>query len=325
MSAASPTTTTPNLTMRERLQAPEVTTGALLVLLVLGLTAFRPDFLAPANINDILINSAYVAIAAVGMTLVIISGAIDISIGSMLAVCAVVAGNAAQVGIPMPLVVLLTIIAGGGMGRVNGTLVALLNIPPIIVTRGMLSVYRGATILVTRGVWIRNLPDDFYLSQQVLLGVPLPIWAMLIVVALFAFLLRNTVWGREIYAVGGNKRAALLAGVNVRRTQLLVFVLNGLLVGLATIIYVTRFSVIQTNTGIGFELVVITAVVVGGTSILGGSGTIIGTFLATLLLGVLGTGLLFLQISPYWLQAVQGTLILLAVVFDILRRRSQQQ
>lgn len=307
-----------------QLQSPEWTTLIVLLLVVAGLSLRRPDFLQRQNIVDILINAAYITVAATGMTMIIISGAIDISVGAIIGVCAIVAGTAAKAGWPMVAVVLITVLAGGVMGLFNGWLVAKLKIPAIIVTLGMLSVYRGGMIWFTRGVWIRNLPESFYLSQRALLGIPAPIWIMVVTVIVFAYLLRNTVFGRYIYAVGGNHDAARLAGVPVERIQLAVFLLNGLLIGLAAIVLATRFSVIQSNTGIGFELVVITAAVVGGTSILGGSGTIIGTFLAVLLLQVLGTGMTFLRISPYWFQTVQGLMILLAVVADIVRRRRAQ-
>jgi ribose/xylose/arabinose/galactoside ABC-type transport system permease subunit len=303
------------------IQSQEATLLVFLIALVAFMGIATPAFLEPRNIQDILVNSSFAAVAAIGMTMVIVAGEIDISVGSMLAVCAVTAGKLAEWGYPIPLVFLATIMVGTLMGMLNGFLVARVRIPAIIVTLGMLSFWRGLVILLTRGDWIRNLPKEFYIGQQSWLGIPVPIWVMVISVVMAGFWMRYTLRGRQIYAVGGNRQAALLAGIPVRRMIFMVLTLNGTLIGLATLIFATRFSVIQSNAGLGFELDVITAVVVGGTSIMGGVGTVWGSLLGVLLLNVISTGLTFLKVSPYWLQAVQGTLILLAVVLDVARRR----
>jgi ribose/xylose/arabinose/galactoside ABC-type transport system permease subunit len=299
----------------------ELLLGAFLILVTLAFTLVRPDFLSSANFLKILIDGSFVMVAAVGITLVIVSGGIDISIGSMLAVCAVVGGLLAQTGIPVPLAWLGIILTGALFGLVNGALVTWAGIPSIIVTLGMLSILRGSAILVSGGSWIRNLPENFYIGQQSFLGVPVPIWVMVLVVGIASIWLNYAPLGRQFYAVGGNREAARLGGIPVKRIQLLSFTLNGFLVGLATLIFATRFSAIQVNSGVGFELRVITAAVVGGVSIMGGSGTVAGAILGVLLLEVIGSGMVFLRVSAYWFQAVQGLLILLAVVFDILRKR----
>lgn len=303
------------------IQSQEATILLFLVGVVAFLGIMAPSFLELSNIEDILVNSSYVAVAAIGTAMVIMAGEIDISVGSMLAVCAVTAGTLAGAGLPIPLVFLATIIVGTLMGMLNGVLVAWVKIPAIIVTLGMLSFWRGMVILYTKGEWIRNLPRDFYIGRQEWLGVPVPIWVMVVSIIIASLWLRYVPLGRQIYAVGGNREAARLAGISVQRMIFMVLTLNGLLIGLATLIFATRFSVIQSNAGLGFELQVITAVVVGGVSIMGGTGTIWGSLLGVLLLGVLGTGLTFLKVSPYWFQAVQGLLILLAVVLDVIRSR----
>jgi ribose/xylose/arabinose/galactoside ABC-type transport system permease subunit len=326
------------------LESQEATLFVFLVILIVGMSIINPTFLDPQNVKDILVNSFEVAVIAVGMTMVIVSGNIDISVGSILGLCAVLAGRAAIDGIPLALnllkplgisesalmlvliafVVLFAMVAGLLMGMLNGFLVAFARIPAIIVTLGTLSLWRGVNILYTRGEWVQNMPDEFHFAQARFLEVPVPVWLMVITVAVAAYWMSNSVVGREIYAVGGNSQAARLAGVNVRRMTFLVFAINGLLSGLAGYIYASRLSFVQSNAGSGLELVVITACVIGGVSILGGSGSILGAFLGTLLLGVIGTGLVFMKVSAYWVPSLQGSLILLAVLLDVWRRRRSE-
>jgi ribose transport system permease protein/rhamnose transport system permease protein len=298
--------------------------GAAIVALSLVIGLVNPAFFDGENISDILVNSVFVAVAAVGMTLVIVSGGIDISVGSILGVCATVAGNLAVAGAPALLAFLAAILVGALLGSLNGALIAFARIPPIVATLGTLSILRGGLILATQGQWIMNMPPEFFISQkQFNLGgwLPIPVVVMGVVVALGCFYMRYTPGGRAIYALGGNPEAARLAGINPQRLTFRVYTLNGLLVGVAAVLYAARFTTIQANAGLGFELSVITATVVGGVSILGGSGSVIGALLGALLINVIGTGAVFLRVSPFWLQAVQGALVLLTVLIDVLRRR----
>jgi ribose/xylose/arabinose/galactoside ABC-type transport system permease subunit len=235
--------------------------------------------------------------------------------------CAVVGGILARDGTPLPVAMLAIVLTGTLLGFVNGALVVWGGIPSIIVTLGMLSILRGGVVLLTGGSWIQNLPDGFYIGQQDVLGIPVPIFVAVVVLVLGALWMRYSELGRQFYAIGANRDSARLTGINVKRLQLLSFGINGTLVGLAALVFATRFSAIQTNAGVGFELQVITAAVVGGVSILGGTGTVLGAALGGLLLNVISKGMIFLRVSAYWLLAVQGTLILLAVVIDILRKR----
>jgi len=292
-----------------------------LALLVTGLAVATPAFLEAQNLRDVLVNASFPAIAAIGMTMVIVSAEIDISIGSILAVVAVLTGNLALTGMPIPLVFLIGLLAGTLLGALNGALVAYARIPSIIVTLGALSFWRGLVIYLTQGAWIYNMPEAFHFAQRSWLGVPIPVWMMIVLIALAGLFMRYSPLGRQFYAVGGNRQAAMLAGIPIKRRVFLVFTLNGFFAAIAALIYASRFSVVQSNAGLGFEFQVITAVVVGGTSIMGGTGTIWGSFLGALLLAVIGTGMTFLKVSPYWLQTVQGSLILLAVVLDVVRRR----
>jgi ribose/xylose/arabinose/galactoside ABC-type transport system permease subunit len=303
------------------IQSQEATLAVFLVLILAFLAIATPTFMDAQNIRDVLVNASFPAIAAIGMTLVIISAEIDISIGSILAVVAVLTGNLALTGMPIPLVFLIGLIAGTLLGALNGALVAYAGIPSIIVTLGALSFWRGLVIYITQGAWIYNMPEEFHFAQRSWFDMPIPVWMMAILILLAGLYMRFSPLGRQFYAVGGNRQAAMLAGIPIKRRLLLVLTLNGTFAAIAAMIYASRFSVVQSNAGLGFEFQVITAVVIGGTSIMGGTGSIWGSFLGALLMAVIGTGMTFLKLSPYWLQTVQGSLILLAVVSDMVRRR----
>lgn len=290
------------------------------VLVIVGVTAINQGFIAPTNLVDILYNSSYIGVAAIGMTMVIICGHIDISVGAALGLCATVAGKLAVAGVPLGIVFAATILTGGIIGLVNGLLVAYCRIPAIVTTLGMASILKGGLILTTGGIWIYGLPPGFGISRQLILSVPVPICALIVFGIAFSLWLKYSAAGREIYAVGGNAEAARLSGLPVRRVTLGVFVLNGLLVGISAILYATNFTAIQSNVAPGFELTVITSAVIGGVSILGGTGTVVGALLGGILLQTIGTALVFLHIRAEWFLTVQGSLILLTILLDVYRR-----
>jgi rhamnose transport system permease protein len=291
------------------------------IIVFAGVTFLNPGFAQPGNLVDILYNSSYIAVAAVGMTMVILCGHIDISVGAALGICATVAGQLAVAHQPMYLVFPVTILTGGLIGLVNGLLIAYGRIPAIVTTLGMASILKGGLILSTGGKWIYGLPQEFGISREHIFGVPVPIFAMIVFGAIFSIWLKFFASGREPYAVGGNAEAARLSGISERTVTVKVFFLNGLLVGVAAILYATNFTAIQSNVAPGFELTVITSAVIGGVSILGGTGTIIGALLGAVLLQTIGTALVFLHIRAEWFQAVQGALILLTILLDVFRRR----
>ena len=290
------------------------------VLVIVGVTVLNQGFIAPTNLVDILYNSSYIGVAAIGMTMVIICGHIDISVGAALGLCATVAGKLAVAGVPLGIVFAATILTGGVIGLVNGLLVAYCRIPAIVTTLGMASILKGGLILTTGGIWIYGLPPGFGISRQLILSVPVPICALIVFGIAFSLWLKYSAAGREIYAVGGNAEAARLSGLPVRRVTLGVFVLNGLLVGISAILYATNFTAIQSNVAPGFELTVITSAVIGGVSILGGTGTVAGALLGGILLQTIGTALVFLHIRAEWFLTVQGSLILLTILLDVYRR-----
>jgi rhamnose transport system ATP-binding protein len=299
----------------------EVGLAAMLLLLCVAVAAKAPTFRELSNYSDLLVNNAYMLIAAAGMTLVIVTAGIDISVGSILAVAATSAGAAAAAGWPVAAVIGVALLVGAVLGALNSLLVTTARVPPIIATLATLTVFRNVLIHFTHGRWI-NLPPAFReFGQSAPLHVPVAIWFAAVALIAAALLARFTVLGRSIYAVGSNEQAAAHMGIPVRRVHGWVYILMGLFAGLAAFVFASRWSAIQTNAGNGFEMVVITAVVVGGTNVFGGSGTILGSALGVLLLGVITAALTPLHIEPSWERAFQGGLILFAVVVDALRTR----
>ncbi len=295
---------------------------ALLVLfLSIGLTNSR--FLADRNLLDILQGNAYIAVAAIGMSMVIITGNIDISVGSLIGLLAIISGRLVVEGAPVIVAWVVPLIVGAGVGALIGYLVAYLKIPSIVVTLGMLSILKGVLIIWTSGQRITGMPESFYLAQWRPLGIPVPVIFMVVLTLLAAVWLRYSGLGRAFYALGGNAEAARLSGFSQTRLTIQVFVLNGIFAGIAAVLYATQLNVIQPTPPPGLELFVITAAVVGGVSILGGKGTVIGAMLAAILLNTIRSGMIFINVSPFWIQAVQGLLILVTVLIDLVRRNRQ--
>jgi rhamnose transport system permease protein len=289
--------------------------AALLALVCL----IAPSFFSAANLRDLLLNNAPSLIVATGMTMVILVGEIDISVGSQFAVCSVAAGLLAKSGVPVPLLLPCVLLIGAALGAFNGLLVAYLRLPSIIVTLAMLVAWRDGLRWATDGAWVQDLPADFQwfgLGQGT--GQWLIVAAALVVLLSFSWLLGNVSAGRAVYAVGSDAEAARLAGLEPPRIIFGVFALMGALTGLAALLNAVRFSSIPGNAGTGLELKVIAAVVVGGAAITGGRGTLIGTLIGAMLLGTIGTALTFLGINPFWERSIQGAIILAALLSDFL-------
>ncbi|MCB8837187.1 ABC transporter permease [Aurantimonas sp. VKM B-3413] len=297
----------------------------LLVVVILALFAFvgayNARFLSQHNLTSIFVGNAYIAVAAIGMSLVIISGNIDVSIGALIGVLAVISGLLATNGYPIWLAWLAPLVLGAAINTLVGCLIAYAKVPSIIATLAMLSILSGGLITFTGGRWISGLPAGYQLAQFRLLDVPSPVWFMIGMTILAAFLMRYTAFGRTIYAVGSNPEAARASGIGYEATVVKVFAIHGAIAGVASVLFATQLQVIQSTTPIGLELVIITASVVGGVSILGGVGTVFGSTLAAILFAAIGSSLIFLNVSAYWLRAVQGVLILATVLADMARRR----
>ena len=297
-----------------------------LAALLAVLTIRSPSFFAASNLRDILLANVPVLLASIGMTLVILLGEIDISIGSQYAVCTVAAGVLAKGGVPMIVVALGTALIGCAMGAINAGLVARLGIPSIVVTLATMAILRDTLRWSTGGAWIQNLPGDFQwlgLSQAAGEFVILLIAAILFTI--FGWALRNLAAGRAVYATGSDPEAARLSGIPSRRVRFAVFVLMGGLTGVAALLNSIRFSEVQSSAGVGLEVKTIAAVVVGGAAISGGRGTLLGSLLGVALLGAVGPALTFLGINAYWEKAIQGAIILIAVLADAAAGRMREQ
>nr|UXE45884.1 autoinducer 2 import system permease protein LsrC [uncultured bacterium] len=290
----------------------------LLLFLVVGLV--NPRFLGSSNLISLFAGNAYIAVAAIGMSLVIISGHIDVSVGSLIGVLATISGTLAVHGYPIILAWLVPLILGMAINAFVGVLIAYLRIPSIVTTLGMLSILKGGLISVTAGAWITNLPPGYLIAQFRLFGIPSPVYFMVVLTVVAALWARHSGFGRNIYAIGGNPEAARVSGIRIRPAVVTVFAIHGLFAGIAAVLFATQLQVIQSTVPANLELTVITASVVGGVSILGGTGTVIGSTLAAILFATIGSSLIFLNVSAYWLRAVQGLLILATVLADMARR-----
>ena len=309
------------LSSRTRELPPAIALAAVLI----GVLVVAPSFFGAGNLRDLALNNAPVLLVSIGMTLVILVGEIDISVGSQFAVCSVAAGVLAKAGLPIALVPVAGIAVGACMGAVNGFLVGTLGLPSIIVTLAMLVAWRDALRWATEGAWVQGLPANFQWFGL----APAAAQALIVVVALAVLVvsgwaLRNLQLGRTLYAVGSDEEAARLAGIAPKRVVFGVFTLTGALVGLAATLNAVRFDAVPSNAGLGLELQAVAAVVVGGTAITGGRGTVLGTLIGVLLLGTIGTAMTYVGISPFWAKAIQGLIILAALVADAAMARFER-
>ncbi|MBD3305229.1 ABC transporter permease [candidate division KSB3 bacterium] len=289
-----------------------------------------PVFLTLENIRDIGMDISALTIVAIGQTMVIMTAGIDLSVASNLALCAMTVGTTMRdhQTLPVLLLVLLGIALGTLLGSVNGTLITAGKVPPIIVTLGTMSVYRGLVFIVSGGSWVAPQdvsPQFTNLSWSTVGGIPMLILFALLTAVVFTYFMKYTRTGRQIYAIGSNLNAAQVSGFRVERTRFSVYALSGALAGFGGVLWAARFSVVQNNTALGFELQTVAAAVVGGTSIYGGSGSILGTVLGALLLGILANALTLIRISEFWQLAVQGLVILGAVISNALIARRLQR
>jgi rhamnose transport system permease protein len=301
----------------------EVSVAIAILILAAVLGFLAPGFFTARNLSDLLLANMPVLIVALGMTLVILCGQIDIAVGSVFAICSVAAGELANLGLPTPLAGAAACGIGAAFGALNGALVAYLRIPAIVVTLAAMVALRDGLRWTTQGAWVQNLPRNFQwfgLSQSASQGVTFSIAVGLLAVTAWA--LRHLAAGRAFYATGSNQDAARLAGMNPARVTFAAFTITGALTGCAALLNSVRFNQIPSNAGLGLELKVVAAVVVGGTAITGGKGSIAGTVLGVILLGAIGPALTFLGVSAYWERAIQGAIILAAVAIDAVRLRS---
>ncbi|HZS09712.1 MAG TPA: ABC transporter permease [Blastocatellia bacterium] len=297
-----------------------------LIALCVVIAVLEPAFLSGGNLASVARQTAVITIMAMGMTMVMVAGGIDLSVGSMMALSSVFGALAMVSGMPVVAGILICVAAGVLLGMLNGFAVATLGIPAFIVTLGAMGIYRGISLLVTKGNAIVGLPKSFgRISEVDLLGIlPLPLVIVITVAVLIHFTLNSTLPGRYCYAIGSNIEAARYAGVNVSRYQILFYSILGALTGVAGVIESSRLVTGQPTAGEGYELRVIAAVVIGGGSLSGGQGTVVGTIIGALIMGVLANGANLLRINPFIQQIIIGSVIVLAVTFDEFQRKRME-
>ena len=300
-------------------------TFAGLLALCLILWAATPHFLTVSNLLNVLEQTTINAIVAVGMTFVIISGGIDLSVGSILALSGIALGSALQAGAGAPLAIALALAVGLACGLVNGALITWGRLPPFIATLGMMSVARGAALMLAEGRPISGFGEEFrLLATGRVLMVPAPAIIAAGIYAVAHFVLANTVFGRAAYAIGGNEEAARLSGVHVRYHKTAIYGVAGLMSAAAAVILTARLNSAQPTAGTMYELDAIAATVIGGTSLLGGEGTIMGALIGALIMGVLRNGLNLLNVSSFFQQVVIGVVIIGAVLVDMSLKRHRR-
>lgn len=299
-----------------------------LFILCVVISLLSDKFLTASNAWNVMRQISVNICISVGMTLVVLTAGIDLSVGSVLALCGAITAGLLKNGIEVPsenLYIGFTILgsvvagllAGSLLGLFNGWTITKFKVPPFVATLAMLTIARGLTMLWTKGFPITGLNENFaYLGTGWLLGIPLPVWISGIIVFIAVIITNKTKLGRYIYAIGGNENAATLSGINIKKIKIIVYSIAGTLAAVGGMLVTSRLDAAQPNAGTGYELDSIAAVVIGGTSLSGGRGTVLGTVLGAIIIGVLNNGLVLLNVSPFWQQVVKGFVILIAVIID---------
>jgi ribose transport system permease protein len=295
-----------------------------LAVLVLALSLATDNFLSAYNVSVVVRQAAFVGLVALGQTLVLLVGGIDLSVGAGAGLASTVGAIAlVQWGVHPYLIIPLTLGFGFLLGSINGVFVAWLRLNPFIVTLATWEIFAGMTLVITKGYPIRPLGEQFAVfGKGEVLGLPVPVIIFLVTALVLIWMLTQTKFGRNIFAVGGNRDAALLAGIPVRRVEFIAFGLSGMLASLAGILFASRMDAAQPSVGEGWLMGAITAAILGGTSLRGGQGSIVGTVLGALLLTVLANGTVMMNVSGFWQRVIVGAVVLVAVLVDLLRRRA---
>jgi ribose transport system permease protein len=306
-----------------------------LVILCIILSFLTDKFFTAANGVNVLRQVAVNVCISTGMTLIVLTGGIDLSVGSVLALCGAFTAGLLKNGLQFPSAdlfvgftlfgaVLAAVVIGILIGLFNGFVITSFKVPPFVATLAMLTIARGLTMLYTGGHPISNLGERFaWIGTGSLLGIPVPVWIAAIVVLLAVFITQKTRLGRCIYAIGGNETAARLSGIRINKVKLVVYGMGAAMAALGGVIVTSRLDSAQPNAGTSYELDAIAAVVIGGTSLTGGKGSVWGTVIGAVIIGVLNNGLVLLNVSPFWQQVVKGLVILLAVIIDKVNSKNE--
>lgn len=294
-----------------------------LIILCIFFSVASPHFLTTNNLLTVALQTSIIAIVAIGQTFVIIKAGIDLSVGSIVAISGVVAAQMMSMDVPIAVAIIIGIGIGMVCGFINGVVVAWGKIPPFISTLGMMGIARGAAFVITDGIPVSGLPQEFgFIGRSELFGViPFPVVIMTIIALVMGFVLKKSRFGRNVYAIGSNEEAAYLSGIKVNRTKIWVYTVSGMMCGIAGIILTSRLVSAQPSAGTLYELDAIAAVVIGGASLMGGVGTVLGTIIGAFIMGVLRNGLNLLNVSPFWQQIAIGAVVILAVYIDNFRKK----
>jgi ribose transport system permease protein len=293
----------------------------LIMTVVIGVVA--PQFASATNLYQVSRQVSFVAIVALGELFVILTGGIDLSVGSLMGWAGLVTAFTMTLGVHPALAFAAGILAGMAMGAINGALIAYVKIPPFIATLGMLQFAYGNVLGLTKGWPITAIPKSFlWVAQGSVLYIPVPVWIALIIAAVAHVALTYTAFGRRTYAIGGNEQATFLSGIDVDRIKFILYLISAACASISGIILVSRFSSAQPDTGRGWELDAIAAAVIGGTSLAGGSGSVLGVIIGACIMAVLRNGLVLMRVSTYWHISIIGVVIVLAAVLDVKTKRS---
>lgn len=318
--------------MKFKAKKKEMTIFVILLAISAIIAINNPSFLSIENLLDMAKSNTVLMILSMGMLLVILSGGIDVSVASLIAAVTVIVGNVLmRVSDNIFLAFAVGAAAGVVLGLMNGLLIVSFRIPPIVVTLGTMSVVIGLVLYITNGVWITGIPNSFIEFGRVTVGgaggkggIPIQIFFMLGTIALTWFVLKFTVWGRGVYAIGGNRNSAERLGFNVNGITIFIYAFEGFLIGIAGVVHTTIMQQVDPNAFLGFEMQVIAAVVLGGASVLGGYGSVLGTVIGVALFSVINNGLILMRIPTFWQKIVLGLVILVSVSADIIQKRIQE-
>lgn len=295
----------------------------ILLVLVVIFSIASPNFLRINNILNVLRQVAVISMLTAGMTYVIISGGMDLTVGAYLGLTGVLAAKfMGAVGLPVPVAVILTMLVVTLLGIVTGSLIVGLDVSAIVITLGMMTVVRGLAYIISGGLPVYDIPESIvFLGQGYVMGIPVPVIVMLVIVVIMGLILKYSYFGRYVYAIGGNVEAAKLAGVSVNKITISLYGISAFLASIAGIVLTGRISSGAPASGTGTEMDVVTAVVIGGVSVNGGKGSMLGAFLGAVIMGILSNGLTIMNINEYYQQVVKGIVLILAVAFDVLANR----
>jgi ribose transport system permease protein len=295
-----------------------------LVVLIILISSFQPKFISRDNLFLVSRQIALTAIIALGVLFVILTGGIDLSVGSTVGLSGFICGLGMAAGFHPLLAVVVGLLTGAAVGAVNGAIVAYVGVTPFIVTLGMLGAAHGVILIIKQGESIRNISEAFIaFGNGSAFGISVPVLILIAIAASCFLILGRTIFGRQVFAIGGNEKAAALSGINTRAVKFFTYVLCGVLSAVTGILYVARFQSAQADSGKGTELDAIAAAVIGGTSLMGGEGSVVGVLLGATIMGVIRNGLVLLTVSPYWQELIIGTIIVLAAILDVIRGRKR--